>query len=154
MAERVFTRESTGKTAAFFFLTANGGVNVRRPEDYAAKMIALAGGTYVFEGLSDGGKSARSTMNMQMEDFYVGAKDADVLIYNAAIDGGLDTVEQLLAKGEWLADFRAVQNGNVWCTDAGLFQQASGIAVMIDELHQIFSGVPDETALQYFHRLS
>ncbi len=153
LAESVFARESTGRTAAFFFLTANGGVNVRRPEDYIAKMIALAGGRYVFADPAGDG-SARSTMNMQTEDFYAGARDADVLIYNATIDGGMDTLGQLLEKAEWLADFKAVQNGNVWCTEANLFQETTGIAAMIGEFHQIFGGTADESALRYFHRLS
>lgn len=154
LAESIFARESTGKTAAFFFLTASGGVNVRRPEDYVAKMIALAGGTYVFDGLAGDGESARSTMNMQTEAFYAGAKDADVLIYNATIDGGMDTTAQLLEKADWLADFRAVRSGNVWCTEANLFQETTGIAAMIDELHQIFSGTAGGSALTYFHKLN
>lgn len=153
LAEQVFARESTGKTAAFFFLSANGGVNVRRGGDYIAKMIALAGGSYVFAELADDG-SARSTMNMQTEAFYAGAKDADVLIYNATVDGGMDTLEQLLEKADWLADFKAVQGGNVWCTEANLFQETTGIAATIGEFHQIFSGTADEAALRYFHRLS
>lgn len=153
LAEAVFAQESTGKTAAFFFITANGGVNVRRPEDYIAKMIALAGGEYVLSDLADG-DSARSTMNMQMESFYAEARDADVLIYNATIDGGMDTMAQLLAKGDWLADLRAVQSGNVWCTEADLFQQSTGIAAMIDEFHRIFSGTAEDAKLRYFHKLS
>lgn len=153
IAESVFAQESTGRTAAFFFFTASGGVNVRRGEDYVARMIALAGGSYVFAALTgDGG--ARSTMNMQTEDFYIGAKDADVLIYNATIDGGMDTLAQLLEKADWLADFKAVQNGDVWCTEANLFQETTGIAAMIDEFHRIFSGAADGSALRYFHKLN
>ena len=34
---------------AFFYLTANGSVNVRKSFDYVPKMIELAGGKYVFE---------------------------------------------------------------------------------------------------------
>ena len=41
-------------------------------------MIELAGGDYVFSGLTDSGNSL-STMNLPLEDFYAGAKDADVL---------------------------------------------------------------------------
>lgn len=152
LAEQIGAEADTGKTAAFFYISANGYVNVRRPEDYIAKMIELAGGRYVFSDLEAEG-SARSTMNMQMESFYAGAKDADVLIYNATIDGGMDTVEQLLAKGDWLADFKAVQSGSVWCTEADMFQQTSGIAAMIDEFHQIFSGAADDAQPQYFHKL-
>ena len=153
LAEQVIAQESTGKTAAFFSISTNGAVSVRRPEDYIACSIELAGGRYVPAIPTDGEEGARSTMSMQPESFYAGARDADVLFYNATIGGGPADVEELLRKGEWLSDFRAVQNGELWCTEADLFQQSSGIAVLIDEMHQILSGTADETALQYFHRL-
>ena len=44
-------------------------------------MIELAGGKYIFENLGDS-ETKRSTVNMQLEEFYNGAKDADFLIYN------------------------------------------------------------------------
>ncbi len=108
---------------------------------------------YVPELPSDDGAGARSTLSIQPESFYAGARDADVLFYNATIGSGPGSVEELLQKADWLADFRAVQNGEVWCTEADLFQQSSGIAQVIDELHQILCGTADENALQYFHRL-
>lgn len=91
----ILDRPSTGKTAAFFYITANGAANVRKSTDYVAKMLELAGGKYIFDDLTD--DDARSTMNMQMESFYAGAKDADVLIYNSTIDGELQTLDELLA---------------------------------------------------------
>lgn len=81
----VLGQENTGKTVAFFFITANGGVNVRCSGDYIAKAIGLAGGVYAFPDLTSEG-SVQTTMNIQMEEFYQGAKDADILIYNSAID--------------------------------------------------------------------
>lgn len=48
-------------------------------------------------------------MNMQMEEFYAGAKDADYIIYNSTIDGELTTIDQLLAKSSLLNDFKAVK---------------------------------------------
>lgn len=152
LAENVFAQESTGRTAAFFSINTNGAVSVRRPEDYIATGIALAGGRYLPE-LPESETGARATMNMQPESFYAGARDADVLFYNATIGGGLNTLDELLARADWLADFRAVQSGEVWCTEAELYQQSSGIAVLIDEFHRILGGTADENALQYFHRL-
>ena len=146
--------QAGGPSAVCFFITANGSVNVRRPEDYLAKMIGLAGGRYALTEEPAPGESARSTMNMQAESFYASARDADVLLYNAAIDGGMDTLAELLSKGEWLADFKAVQNGDVWCTEADVFQQSSAISAMIAELNRIFSGTAEEAELRYFHRLT
>ena len=122
--EDVLSQPATGKTVAFFYINSNGSVNVRKSGDYVAEMIRMAGGTYVFQNLAE--ENALSTMNMQMEDFYLGAKDADVLIYNSTIDGQLETVDELLDKSGLLADFKAVREGNVWCTRENLFQSAWG----------------------------
>ena len=147
LADTVRGEGDTGKTAAFFYLSAGGYVNVRRPEDYIPKMMELAGGRYVLSDLPGEG-SARSTMNMQAEAFYAAAKDADVLIYNATVDGGLSSLEELLRKADWLKDFRAVKEGQVWCTEQNMFQQTSGIAGMIGELHEVFllAGETQESA--------
>jgi iron complex transport system substrate-binding protein len=126
---------------------------VRRPEDYIPKMMELAGGRYVLSDLP-GEDSARSTMNMQAEAFYAAARDADVLIYNATVDGGLSSMEELLRKADWLRDFKAVKEGQVWCTEQNMFQQTSGISGMIADLHAIFSGAADDAdALTYLYRL-
>lgn len=142
----------TGRSVAFFYISSNGTVNVRRASDYIPKMIALAGGRYALADETSG-ESARSTMNMQTEAFCAAAKDADILIYNATVGGGLETLAELIAKGEWLADFKAVRGGNVWCTELNLFQQTSGVAQMIAELRGIVGGTAVDGALQYFHRL-
>lgn len=69
--DTVLIEKSTGKTVAFFYITTNGAVNVRKPGDYVAKMIELAGGSYVPQ-TADADENALSTMNMQMEAFYFG----------------------------------------------------------------------------------
>ncbi len=89
----------------FFYITANGAVNVRKPNDYIAQMIGLAGGTYVLNDRLSAEENALSTMNMQMEDFYAAAKDADILIYNSTIEGELYSVDELLAKSTLFSDF-------------------------------------------------
>ena len=153
LAEHVFDQAPTGKTAAFFYIAPNGGVNVRRAQDYVARMIELAGGQYV--PADDGDEAdARSTMNMETESFYAAAKDADVLFYSATVGGNLETLDELLAKAAWLADFKAVKDGNVWCAEKDLFQQSSGVAVLIDEFYRIFSGTAEADALTYFHKLT
>ena len=67
--EKVTADEKTDQTVAFFFITSNGLVQVRQSSDYVPKMIELAGGKYIFENLGDP-QSSRSTMNMQVEEFY------------------------------------------------------------------------------------
>lgn len=141
-------------TVAYFHISTARSVVVRKPGDYLSKMIELAGGKYIFDELPGQDDSSLSTMNMDMEAFYAGAKDADVLIYNSTIDGELNTLDQLLAKSELLGDFKAVREGNVWCSEHDLFQKSSAAAVMIRELNRILSGdAAGEDQLEFFHRL-
>lgn len=149
----ILKQENTGKTVAFFYITSNGAVNVRRPGDYIAKAISLAGGVYVFQDLASE-DSAKSTMNMQMEAFYEGARDADILIYNSTIDGELQTMDDLLDKSGLLGNFKAVQEGHVWCTGKNLFQESLGLGALIEDLHAILTADnPDGLELTYLHQL-
>ncbi len=149
--DKVTADEGTDKTVAFFFITSNGLVQVRQSSDYVPKMIELAGGRYIFENLSDP-ESARSTMNMQVEEFYNGAKDADYIIYNSSIDGGVTSVEELLDKCELLEDFKAVQEGNVFCTTNDIYQQSMSIGYLIGDMHSMLQGEDDEN-MRYLFRL-
>lgn len=150
----VLNQESTGKTVAFFYITGNETANVRKSGDYVAKMIQMAGGEYIFQALGEG-DNALSTVNLQMETFYSTAKDADVLIYNSTIDGELHTIQELLSKSALLADFKAVQEGNVWCTGQNLFQSTMGLGDMILDLHTILTQEdPDPAELTYLHHLT
>lgn len=153
LLESILSEERSEKTAAFFYISSNGSVNIRKPGDYISKMIDLAGGRYVFN--SDNlavDENALSTMNIQMESFYAAAKDADFLIYNSTIEGELTTLGQLTEANPLLLDFRAVKDGNVWCAKKNMFQQTTGAADMISDLHEIFGGTQKQK-LTYLHRL-
>ena len=149
--EEVTADETTDKTVAFFFVTSNGLVQVRQSSDYVPKMIELAGGKYIFENLGDP-ESSRSTLNMQVEEFYAGAKEADYIIYNSSIDGGVNSIEELLDKCAVLEDFKAVQNGNVWCTTNDMYQQSMSIGYLIKDMHNMFLGEED-AEMEYLFRL-
>ena len=153
MLTDVLGAENTEKTIAFFSINSNGYVTVRKTGDYISKMIELAGGRYIFQNLGD--DNALSTMNMQMEDFYAGACDADYIIYNSAIESELHSLDELLEKSSLLADFKAVKEGNVWCTEKSLFQETTGIATMISDMHTMLtSDDPDLSQLTYMYRLT
>lgn len=149
--DRVSAGEKTGRTVAFFFITSNGLVQVRQSSDYVPKMIELAGGKYIFENLGDA-ETKRSTVNMQVEEFYNGAKDADFLIYNSSIDGGVLSREELITKCEVLADFKAVQEGNVWCTTNDIYQQSLSTGYLMEDIHAMLSG-DGEDHMHYLFRL-
>ncbi len=136
--EEISNQENTGKTVAFFYLTANGSVNVRKSSDYVPKMIELAGGKYIFENLGDE-ESKASSMNMQIEEFYAGAKDADYLIYNSTVDGEIGSVDELLAKSDLLKDFKAVKEGHVWCTTNNFYQESMSLGTFIMDVHTILT---------------
>ena len=146
--------DKTGKeqqTVAFFYITSNGLAQVRKSTDYLAKMIEMAGGSYIFDNLTEE-SSSRSTVSMQLEDFYDGAKDADYLIYNSTIDGGVKSIDELIDKFPLLADFRAVQNGHVWCTTNDMYQQSMSIGYMIRDIHSMLIGA-NESQMQYLFSL-
>ena len=140
----------TGKTVVFFHITAGGLVNVRRPGDYITKMIELAGGTYALSHTGSG-EETFSSMNMQMEDFYQEAADADILIYNSTIGGEITSVEELLEKSSLFEDFKAVKEGNVYCTRRSLFQQTSGIADFLLDLDAVIH--EEDRDFVYLNRL-
>lgn len=148
--KRVETEESTGKTVAFFYITSNGLVQVRQSTDYIPKMIELAGGKYVFENLGDP-DSRRSTVNLQLEDFYDGAQDADFLVYNTTIGRQVQTLEDLLKKCSLLKDFKAVKNHQVWCTTEDMYQQSMSAGNLIEDFHRMLTGDDKET--RYLYRL-
>lgn len=146
--------ESERRTAAFFYITSSGYVSIRKPGDYVSKMIELAGGRYIFTADNlDTDENALSTMNIQTETFYDIAHDADILIYNSTIDGELESIDQLIEKSSVLADFKAVKNGNVWCTGQNMFQQSTCAADMMIDLNKVFTGEPTNNELTFLHRL-
>lgn len=150
IVKHVTATKKTDKTVAFFYITSNGLVQVRQSNDYIPKMIELAGGRYIFENLGDDSK--RSTMNMQVEEFYNKAKDADYLIYNSTIDGGVKSVDELIEKCSVLSDFKAVKSGNVWCTEKDVYQQSMSIGFLIEDIHNMLQGA-DDKEMNYLYRL-
>jgi iron complex transport system substrate-binding protein len=130
----VLQQEPTGLKVAFFYVNSNGVVNVRKPGDYVAKMIALAGGEYVLADMETEEENALSTMNMQMEDFYLAAKDADIVIYNSTIVGEIQSIGELEAISPVFSDFKAVKEGRVYCTAKNFFQETTAITDFVEDL--------------------
>lgn len=144
---RISEDQPSGKTVAFFFVSSNGMVQVRQSSDYIPRMIELAGGRYIFDNLGDP-ESRKATMNMQAEEFYHKACNADFLIYNSSIDGGISTMKELLDKCEFLEDFQAVKEGNVWCTSNDMYQQSLSIGYLMEDMHRMLQG--DDTSPMHY----
>ena len=140
--------ENTGKTVAFFYIHTDGSAVVRSTADYVPGMIEIAGGKYVFEELLDP-ESDRSSISISMEEFYNAAVDADYLIYNATIDAPISSVDELLAKSSLFADFKAVQEGNVWCTGKYLYQATDIVGSLITDINLMLTGETDGMTFIY-----
>lgn len=137
--EPVMNQEPTGKTVSFFYITTSGGINVRRPSDYVSCAIGLAG----CENISfseDQADVGTSTMTIQMEAFYQGVQDADILIYNSIVDGELDSLSALLEKMPTLADTKAVKEGNVWCLSKNFYQETMSLGDLILDVNAVATG--------------
>ena len=145
-------QENTGKTVAFFSVNSSGAINVRKPGDYITQMITMAGGNYALAEVVPEEENALSTMNMQMEDFYNAAQSADILIYNSAIEGEITSIDELLAKNSLFAQFDAVKKGNVYCTGKNFFQESTGMAEFVEDMHNVL--VDADADLTYLKKLN
>ena len=136
-----------GPTVAFFALRPDGTVTVRGAQDYIARSIELAGGRYVFE-VSEG-QEANSSVSITMEAFYEAAENADYIIYNAAIEQPVESIEALLQMQPLFADFKAVKEGNVWCARRSLYQATDKIGSFIDDLRRMLTGETEDMTFLY-----
>lgn len=130
--------QNTEKTVAFFYVSTSGQVVVRKSDDYIPAMIEIAGGRYAFDNLENT-ESNSPSVNMTMEEFYASAVDADYLIYNATIDNQITSIDELIGKSELFEDFKAVQNGNVWCTGKYLYQATDIVGQLITDIHYVLT---------------
>ncbi len=149
--EDLFHKEETGseqKTVAIFSINSTRQVVTRGAGDYFGKMVEIAGGALSTPATDAG----RATQTVSMEAFYAAAEQADILIYNASIEDAPENLQQMCAKDSILTQFRAVQEGNVWCMRSSLYQNASRTGAIIRDLHAIVAGEADDET-EFFYRL-
>ena len=142
--------KNTEKTVAFFYVSTDGTVVVRKSEDYIPKMIEIAGGRYAFEDLKNE-ESDSAAVNLSMEEFYAVAQDADYLIYNSSIDNPIESVEDLIAKDELFREFKAVKEGNVWCTGKYLYQATDIVGNLITDIHLMLTDGEENQMTFLYH---
>ena len=140
-------------TVAFFYINANGAAVVRKPGDYVAKMIAMAGGTYAFAQLAGADENRSSSTTLEMEAFYAQAKDADIIIYNSTVAGRLKGLDELVALNPLLADFKAVKNRRAWCCEQNVYQQMTATGEVVVDLHEAIADT-ERDELTFFFRLT
>ena len=136
------------KTVAIFSINSTRQVVTKSAGDYFGKMVEIAGGTLCTPATDPG----RASQTVSMEAFYAAAEQTDILIYNASIEDAPEDMQQMCAKDNVLAQFRAVKEGNVWCMRSSLYQYASRTGAIIRDLHAILAGEADEET-EFFFRL-
>ena len=141
----------SGKTAAFFYVTNSGSVNVRKNGDYIAKMIDIAGGTYVPENAGTG-ENALSTMNMDFESFLCRRKRRGCPDLQQHDRRGTYHDRRTVCKNQLFADFKAVKEGQCLVYRENMFQETMGLGDMIRDMNAVFSG-NREYAFTYLHQL-
>lgn len=150
--EEVAAQEPLGKRVAFFYVNEDGAAVTRRAGDYFSQLIEAAGGEYVSFAEEGAADSSPTTVTVEMEQFYAGARDADVIIYNGTIDDGVSMLADLVEKNQLLADFKAVREGSVWACDSNLYQQMTSMADIILDLRAAISGSDEPTT--FFWKLA
>lgn len=135
--------KNTGKTIAFFYVSTDGTIVVRKSEDYIPRMIEIAGGKYVFADLKNT-QSESAAVSLTMEEFYATAVEADYLIYNSSIDNEIQSVDELIGKNSLFAEFKAVKEGNVWCTGKYLYQATDIVGNLIQDIHLMLMDESEE----------
>ena len=108
--------KNTEKTVAFFFVSTDGSIVVRRTQDYIPSMIELAGGRYVFQDL-DSVETTSASVSMSMEEF------------------------------------KAVQEGNVWCVGKYMYQATDIVGQLITDFHLMLTD-GDEKDMTFLTKVS
>lgn len=146
----VNTDSTTKKKVAVFYITSSGKLYARNADDYMAMMVEYAGGEYA---LSDVGVGETGTINMEMEAFYEKANDADYIIYVWSMGGKPENLADFLANSELLKDFKAVKEGNVWCTTPDYFQATDAIGDMVADINVVLQGDATDEDVTYLFQL-
>lgn len=139
-----------GKTVALGYVSGDK-CYVRNGNDYFAQMVEMVGGTYVCADLEPE-KSGNSSMTF--EEWYAKFSEAEYLFY---IQWGekFYSIEEMVAFNPLFADFKAVQNGNVYISSPDLAQSVSSIAEIAADIGTILSSEdPTQVTTDHWIRIS
>lgn len=132
--EGLDTAEGSSKETALFYM-GEKSLYVRNGGDYIPSMLRLAGGRYCMEEFNP---EQGGSLKISFEDFYSKCKDAEYLFW-VVLECPYDTIEELIGANELFADFRAVQNGNVYKARKGFAQRTADFADVILEMNKILN---------------
>lgn len=141
LIESVSSDDPTGKTAAVFYLSLTSDkVYARNGGDYQATMVGLAGGEYIMQ---DYEADSTGIATLTFEDFYANNINADYIFYT--ISGHVETIDDLLDYYPLLADFKAVQDGNVYVVLPNFSAAVTELSLVIEDMHKVMVDPDDDT---------
>ena len=79
------------------------------------------------------------------------AADADYIIYIWSLGGKPETLADFTAKWELLSEFKAVKDGNVFCTTPDYFQITNTLGDMIVDMNTMLTG--SDAPMEYLFKL-
>lgn len=123
----------------------DGTAHVPNAGSHSAAMIRLAGGEYVFDDI---GVELGGSAQISLEEFYIRAKDADVLIYSSILDF-TPNIKAIIEAAPILEQIMPIRQGNVWAFTPDYFQMIHRRDDMIEDLASIFH--PGEFEYQGFY---
>ena len=151
LVEALSDLEVSDKTVAVFSVNSNHQIVTRKNNDYFAKMIEKAGGSYIAPQGSGDGK-ANSQITISTEEFYSYAENADILLYNSTIQDVPESLQSLMDMDATFHNFKAFKEGSVYYTDKALYQYAYKTGTIIDNLNKII--MEEKVDTDFFHKLN
>lgn len=110
---------------------SKGSVTVPQSESYAAEMIKMAGGDYVFADAN------LTEKKISLEELFDKGKDADIIIWEK-MGPAPESVEALIEENPSLKTMKAVENMNFYRTGDDYWQSIDKLDLMIEDLSSIF----------------
>lgn len=128
----------TGRTVVYFYINSQGLVVCPRPDSSVAKMIAAAGGIYLYPDIRTD-ENRLSTMKVDMESYMAAASGADIIIYDGAIDT-VNGLSDIVAKNAQLSDFKAIRENKVYISASDAYQNSDDTGTTVHDLTLTING--------------
>ena len=142
--------EPLGKTVALGYITSSGKCYARNGGDYIAQLIEMAGGDYV---CADMAPDETGNTSMTFEEWYDEFVDADYLFYYN-LGQEFYSIQDMIDYNPLFADFKAVQNGNVWVTCDGFSQKSADIVGVITDMNTVLTSEDNTVTTDFIVKIS
>jgi iron complex transport system substrate-binding protein len=111
----------------------DGTTSAAGGDSYVCRMIAMAGGDFVFKNLKVTGN-----MPITFETLYAKGKAADIFIVPSTPNFGITSIRAITSQHSTLAEFKAVRAGALWCFQPWWWQALDRSDEIVADLAAIF----------------